>query len=163
MCVDPRLNSTAKSLNADWIPVRPGTDTALLLAMANFMIAQDSFDQAFIQTYTAGFDKFKAYVTGQEDGVPKTPAWAEPITGVSAAVIEGLAREYATFKPAALVAGYAPGRSAYGEQYHRAAATLSAITGNVGINGGSSCGRDRALVYSFGPGLPEGNRRTDQR
>ena len=65
--------TTAKSLNADWIPVRPGTDTALLLAMANFMITQDCFDQAFIQTYTTGFDKFKAYVTGQEDGVPKTP------------------------------------------------------------------------------------------
>jgi anaerobic dimethyl sulfoxide reductase subunit A len=156
ICVDPRFTDSVAVFGDQWIPIRPGTDAAMLIAMAHVMIAEDLFDQKFLGRYTVGFDRFRDYVTGREDRVPKTPLWAERITGVSAGIIEKVAREYATSKPAALVAGYAPGRTAYGEQYHRAAATLSAMTGNVGIPGGSACGRERALVYSFGPGLPEG-------
>lgn len=156
ICVDPRFTDSAATFSDQWIPIRPGTDAAMLIAMAYVIIEENLHDQKFVDRYTIGFDQFKDYVMGVEDGVPKTPLWAEPITKVSAVVIENVAREYAATKPAALIAGYAPGRTAYGEQYHRAAATLSAMTGNVGIHGGSACGRERALVYSFGPGLPEG-------
>ncbi len=139
--VDPRFTDTGAILSDQWIPIRPATDTAMLIAMAYVIIKDGLHDESFLNTYTIGFQQFKDYVLGVEDGVAKTPAWAEIITGVPARTIGNLAREYARAKPAALLCGIAPGRTAYGEQYHRAASTLAAMTGNVGIHGGDASGR----------------------
>jgi anaerobic dimethyl sulfoxide reductase subunit A len=139
--VDPRYTETAAFCDAKWIPIRPGTDAALAIAMAYVIINENLHDQPFLDKYTIGFDEFKQYVLGKEDGVPKTPAWAEEITGIPAGTIVALAKEYATTKPACIMDSFSPARSAFGEQFNRSLHVLTAMTGNIGIpGGGGGCG-----------------------
>ncbi|MFC1859358.1 molybdopterin-dependent oxidoreductase [Thermodesulfobacteriota bacterium] len=157
ICVDPRYTNSAAVLADQWIPIRPGTDTAMMVSMAYVMIRENLQDQAFLDKYTLGFNEFKAYAMGEEDGVEKTPTWAEAITGVPAAAIEQLAREYATTQPAALMDCHGPARNATGELYNRCAMTLCAMTGNVGRKGGGAGGGLMAIPLghtAFGPSVP---------
>jgi anaerobic dimethyl sulfoxide reductase subunit A len=131
IAVDPRHTDSAAAFADQWIPIRPGTDAAVMLAMAYVIIEENLQDQHFIDRYTAGFDKFREYVLGLEDGVAKTPQWAEAIGGVKAATIADLARDYACEKTSVLGASFGPGRSAFGEEYHRMTAALEAITGKL--------------------------------
>jgi anaerobic dimethyl sulfoxide reductase subunit A len=150
--IDPKYTNSTATFAHQWIPIRPGTDTAMLLAMAYVMIKENLQDQSFLDTYTIGFDRFKDYILGIEDGVPKTPAWAEAITGVSAEVITILTREYATARPAALMPGWSAGRTANGEQFHRAVMVLATMTGNVGKHGGNSGAGVYGQSYRFSLG-----------
>ena len=148
VCVDPRMSPSAVSLADEWVPIRPGTDAAMMSAMAHVMITEKLLDAEFIRTHCVGFDEtqmppgcegeesYRDYILGTQDGTPKTPEWAERITGVARATIARIAREYATTKPAVLYQGYGMQRRAYGEQVVRAGCVLAAITGNVGIPGG---------------------------
>ncbi|MEM2954142.1 MAG: molybdopterin-dependent oxidoreductase [Candidatus Bathyarchaeia archaeon] len=96
--VCPDLNYAA-AVHADkWIPVRPNTDAALQLAIAHVWITEETYDKDYVQTHTVGFEKFRDYVLGKEDGTPKTPKWAEEITGVPARTIKALARLWASKK-----------------------------------------------------------------
>jgi anaerobic dimethyl sulfoxide reductase subunit A len=153
--VDPRFTNTTALLADRWIPIRPGADTAMMIAMACAILKKGLHDRTFLETYTVGFDGFADYLLGREDGIEKTPAWAESITGVPSEVIERLAVEYGTVKPAALVPSFAPGRTAFGEQFHRAGAALAAMTGNIGISGGSpGCCDIPPVGVSPGPNMP---------
>ena len=150
--VDPRKNDTAVRLEAEWIPVRPATDSAMMDAMAWVIVEENLQDQEFLNRCCIGFDKehmpdgvdpsecYLSYLYGEKDGVEKTPEWAETITGVPADTIRSLARRYALAKPAALIQGYGPQRNANGEQSTRGGILLACMTGNVGISGGWASG-----------------------
>lgn len=164
--VDPRYSDTAISMADEWIPILPGTDNAMMDAMAYTMIKEDIHDQEFLDKYSIGFDadnmpegidgkeSYKSYLMGEKDGIEKTPEWAEKITKVPAETIINLAREYATTKPAALVQGWGPQRNAYGEQIVRGATVLASMTGNVGINGGWASGAGYASRINI-PSVPK--------
>ena len=146
--VDPQYSATAQAVADQWIPVRPGTDAALLCALAHYMIVNDLHDQAFLDKCTVGFDaehmpegyedgeNFKDYILGVYDGVPKTPEWASEICGTPVETIEQLAREMATTKPMALKAGMSPQRSHNGTNLIQLFYTVGWMCGNVGTPGG---------------------------
>ncbi len=150
VCIDPRHSLSAAALADEWIPIRPGTDTAMMSAMAHVMLTERLYDADFVHSHCVGFDatqipiegaeSYSEYILGTRDGLPKTPQWAETITGVPAATITRIAREYATSKPAVLYQGYGMQRRAFGEQVVRAGCVLAAITGNVGVPGGWASG-----------------------
>lgn len=160
--VDPYYNDSMQSMGDQWIPVRPGTDTALLLGMAYYMIENDLHDQEFLDKYCIGFDadhmpegadpkdNFKDYVLGTYDGTPKTPEWASKICGTHPRVIRQFAHEVATTKPAAFTSSAAPARTNRGEQFCQAFFTVGWMTGNVGIPGGMVATNNRHNQASFG-------------
>ena len=150
VCIDPRHSLSAASLADEWIPIRPGTDAAMMSAMAYVMLTENLYDAGFVRTHCVGFDasqmpieggeSYSDYILGTHDGVAKTPQWAESITAVPAGTIARIAREYASIKPSVLYQGYGMQRRAYGEQVVRAGCVLAAITGNVGVPGGWASG-----------------------
>jgi molybdopterin guanine dinucleotide-containing S/N-oxide reductase-like protein len=92
----PDLNYGA-AIHADkWIPVKPNTDAALMLAIAYTWINENTYDEEYVATHTFGFEKFVEYVMGKEDGISKTPKWASGITGIPEITIKALARAWAS-------------------------------------------------------------------
>ncbi len=84
------------AVHADkWIPVLPNTDAALQLAIAYVWLSEGTFDREYLDTHSIGFDNFAYYVMGGEDGIPKTPKWAQKKCGVPSYTIKALARYWA--------------------------------------------------------------------
>lgn len=120
---------------AEWIACRPNTDTALMLALAWQLVADGSADRDFLATHCVGFERFLPYLTGEADGVAKTPAWAAPITGVPAERIRDLAREMVASRTMLNVA-WSLQRAHHGEQPFWMVVTLAAMLGQIGLPGG---------------------------
>jgi anaerobic selenocysteine-containing dehydrogenase len=128
--VDVR-ETEAAAQSDEVLQLRPGTDTALALALMHVIIAEGLYDRAFIAQHTLGFDALQAHVQSY------TPAWAAGITGIPAERIVALARRYATTRPAMIVlGGSSMHKGANSWQAGRAIACLPALTGNLGISGG---------------------------
>lgn len=98
VAIAPDLNHAA-AIHADtWIPVKPNSDAALYFAVAHTWIVEGTYDKDYVKTHTIGFEEFEKHVLGEDDGVPKDPAWAEKFTGVPPHTVRALAREWARKK-----------------------------------------------------------------
>lgn len=138
--LDPRRSRTARTLGTQWIPVRPGTDSALMMAVLYVLLDEGLVDRAFIERYSVGFDALERTVRGQDGGPAHTPVWAEVLCGTPADVIVAFARQYGQAKPAALIPGLSIQRTMGGEEASRLAIALQVATGNLGRLGGTSGG-----------------------
>jgi len=114
-----------------WVPIRPGTDGALALAMLNVIINENLYDADFVSKWCYGFDKLVPHIQKY------TPEWAEPITGLPASQIKEVARLYGTAKSACIHAGNAFDQTVNSNNAMRAVVILIAISGNLDRPGGN--------------------------
>ncbi|MBQ9953841.1 MAG: molybdopterin-dependent oxidoreductase [Eggerthellaceae bacterium] len=145
--IDPWLNQTAMPLADEWVPILPGGDTALGLAICHQWIQDGTFDQEYLDKYCVGFDEahmpegvdpkenFKDYVLGTYDGEPKDAAWAEPKCGVPADRIVSLAKEIAAVDKVNFFAGHSTSKIPAGEQWVQVFYTMALMHGGIGTPG----------------------------
>lgn len=141
----------------EWWPIRPGTDTALMLALAHVLIAENRVDHAFLARHTTGYDKLR------EEALTRTPAWAAAETGLPEADIIALARDLAA-RPNMLTAAWSLQRADAGEQPYWMLTALASLLGAIGLPGRGFCfglgsengmGGARAMLPSVNlPALP---------
>jgi len=160
--IDPFMNHTAALYGGKWFAPRPDSGNAMACAIAYVWITEDLYDKEYIATRTQGFDKWRDYILGKEDGQPKTPKWAEKETTIPARDIRALAREWASKKT--MLAAGGPGgmgsacRSATGAEWARLMVCLIAMQGlgKPGINlWGTTQGGPSNTGFLF-PGYAEG-------
>ena len=150
--VDPRF-STAAGKSKFWLPIKPATDLALLLAWINVIITEELYDKPYVEKYTYGFEYLKEHVKNN------TPEWAYGITTIDPTVIRETAREMANASPAVIIH---PGRHVtwYGDdtQRLRAVAILNALLGSWGRRGGFFSPESFELPEPQHPPYPEPKR-----
>ena len=131
----PLRSDVDASLDAEWLAPRPGSDTAVMLALAHTLLKEGLHSIDFLNKYTTGFDRVRAYLLGEHDGQPKTVEWAARISGLDANRLRRLAREMALQRTMiGCVAGLQ--RADWGEQPLWACVTLAAMLGQIGLPGG---------------------------
>lgn len=142
--VDPYYNASAQFLPGKWFAPKPTTSVAMAMAIAYVWIKEDLYDKEYVKTHTVGFDKWKAYLLGDEDGIPKTPEWQEKETGVPAKDVRALAREWGRKRVYLAPGGWGNGhggacRNQTGIQWARVMVCLIAMQGlgKPGINMGN--------------------------
>jgi biotin/methionine sulfoxide reductase len=134
-CINIGPQRTDAPEGCEWMPVRPGSDTALMLALAHVLEEEGLVDHAFLASHTVGYERFRPYLMGDPDGVPKTPDWAAPLCGVGADTIRALARRMASTRTLITVA-WSLQRAEHGEQPYWMSVVLAAMLGQVGLPGG---------------------------
>lgn len=133
--ISPYQKDIDAPYRAEWIPVRPGTDTALMMALTHEIVAAGHADRAFLANYTSGADRYLAYLAGDADGTPKNADWAAGITGIAAADIRTLAQNLRG-RRVMVAANWSLQRAEHGEQPYWAAIGLACVLGQVGLPGG---------------------------
>ena len=154
--IDPRHTDVVSTDRDTWIPIKPGTDAALVAGIAFVLIREGFVDEEVLTTYCIGYDcstlpksaplngSYKDYILGAgPDGVAKTPQWASSITKVPERLIERLARDIGVADHAFIAQGWGPQRSEKGETTARSICMLSLLTGNLGLPGTNGGMRER--------------------
>jgi biotin/methionine sulfoxide reductase len=144
--ISPLRSDAPEFLGAQWVPIRPNTDTALMLAMGHFLLAQERYDAQFISRFCTGFEQFRRYLLGLDDGIEKNAEWAAAITGVPADTIRSLA-DRAAAAPTMITCAWSLQRAHHGEQPYWASIVLAAMLGGIGLPG---------TGFSFGHGSTNG-------
>lgn len=133
--VNPVRSDAPEHGAVSWVPIRPNTDTALILAVILRLVESGHADLDFLDRYTVGFPRLLAYLRGETDGIEKTPTWAAGITGVPVEEIEALVARISRGRT--LITGtWALQRSDHGEQPYWAIIALAAALGQIGLPGG---------------------------
>ncbi|MBS7707531.1 molybdopterin-dependent oxidoreductase [Chelatococcus asaccharovorans] len=160
--ISPLRENLVTDGDVEWIPIRPNTDTSVMLALAHELFKTGHADDAFLERCCVGGEAFRDYVLGLSDGQPKTPAWAAEISGVPAARIIDLAQEMAGTRTLLNVA-WSLQRAEHGEQPFWAIVALACVLGQVGLPGGGfglGYGAMNAIGSPHprlkGPSLPQG-------
>ncbi|MEM7443111.1 MAG: molybdopterin-dependent oxidoreductase, partial [Pseudomonadota bacterium] len=133
--LSPFADDIPDGLEATWIAPRPGTDTAIMLALAAEMVARGRADRGFLERFTSGADRFLAYLAGDKDGVPKSLAWAAEIADVDEEALWQLADRLEQGR-VMLTASWSLQRARYGEMTYWALIGLAAVLGQIGQPGG---------------------------
>ncbi len=161
--VDPYYNASAQFLPGKWFAPKPTTSVAMAMAIAYVWIKEDLYDKDYVRSHTVGFDKWKDYLLGVEDGIAKTPEWQEKETGVPAKDVRALAREWGRKRVYLAPGGWGNGhggacRNQTGIPWARVMVCLTAMQGlgKPGINMGNlQWGTPLDFNFYF-PGYSEG-------
>jgi molybdopterin guanine dinucleotide-containing S/N-oxide reductase-like protein len=161
--IDPYYNHTAAWLGGKWLSPRPDTGNAMALAIAYVWITEDRYDKAYVAANTAGFETWKDYILGKEDGIAKTPEWQEQETRVPARDVRALAREWGSKRTYLAAGGPGSGcggacRCATGTEWARSMVCLMAMQGlgKPGVNMGNMSNGAPVDVRFYFPGYAEG-------
>ena len=160
--IDPYFNHTAALLGGKWIAPRPDTGNAMALAIAYVWIDEGLYDTDYVRDRTVGFDKWRDYILGRQDDLPKTPEWQEQETNVPAREVRALARLWGSRKtylsPGGLTGFGGACRCATGIEWARSMVCLMAMQGlgKPGVNMG--CLQQGAPLDTnfYFPGYAEG-------
>jgi biotin/methionine sulfoxide reductase len=133
--VSPIRDDGPEAARPEWVPIRPNTDTAMLLALTHTLVSEGLHDRAFLASHCVGFGRVLPYLMGETDGQPKHADWAAPICGVPAGTIRALARRMAATRTM-ITASWSLQRAHHGEQPYWAVILLAAALGQVGLPGG---------------------------
>jgi len=138
----PLRTDMADFLDAEWQPLRPATDVAVMIGLAYELVSNDLHNTDFLESHCTGYDKFEDYLLGRSDGVAKDADWAGAIADVNPETIRSLAKDMAANRTM-INLSWSTQRSDHGEQAFWMAITLAAILGQIGLPGGG-------LAFGYG-------------
>ncbi|WP_108651402.1 molybdopterin-dependent oxidoreductase [Dongshaea marina] len=146
--LSPIRDDVVDFLSPTWLPCRPNSDVAIMLALAHTLVQEDLHDREFLDEYCVGFDQFVPYLMGEADGQPKDACWASRLSEIPAGTIRDLARRMASQRTLISI-NWSLQRAQHGEQAPWMATTLAAMLGYLGLPGAG-------IAYGFGCAHPVG-------